>query len=172
MSVPDFAHTATAEQNRLAKATALAAAARELGLGADALAVGTGNRRRVWKAAGLTRAPGSEATWLVVVDVLRADDDPAPRPRPRGCRSHPGRAARLYLGGWLCDQCSPWARAGHPCPAPAGGTPAVVARTRALADARRPPAPPVPDVTEPATGPATTTHQQHPIRRTRRARGP
>ncbi len=68
----DYAHTAAAEVNRDRKATALAAAARELGLCADDVAVGGGHRRQVRRAAGITREP-SEETWHCVAVLLGLD---------------------------------------------------------------------------------------------------
>lgn len=127
----DFAHTDVAERNRLSKADALAAVALQLGVDANGLAVGTGNRRRVWKAAGLKRAP-SEATWMAVVDVLGL---PVPAPtRPQGpptsgpCLFHPGRPGRLYLCGYRCPECSPAALAGRTRPVPPPGTTAAERR--------------------------------------------
>lgn len=122
-----YAHTRTAEQNRLAKAEALAAAARELGVDANGLAVGTGNRRRVWKAAGLKRAP-SEDSWMAVVDLLGL---PAAARRALGpaaggpCLFHPDRPGGLYLGGYRCTECSPAALAGRTRPVPPPGTTAA-----------------------------------------------
>lgn len=118
----DYAHNHRAERNRHAKATALAAVARQLGVTSSSLAVGRGRRRDVWKAAGLTRAP-SEDTWLAVVDVLGLDE-PAPLRGPgRGtCLWHPDRPGRLYLGGWRCGECSPAALAGRPTVRPPAGT--------------------------------------------------
>lgn len=122
----DFAHTRAAEHRRLAKAEALAAHARLLGVDADGLAAGTGNRRRVWKAAGLKRAP-SEDTWLAVVDVLGLPRTPQrPASVPAGCCLwHPDRPGRLYLGGYRCDDCSPAALAGRVVPTPPAGTTAA-----------------------------------------------
>lgn len=127
MSV-DYAHTSRAERNRLTKAEALAAAARGLGIDARALAVGTGNRRKVWKAADMKRAP-SEDTWLAVVDILGlappAPTRPVGPPRTGTCLFHPDRPGRLYLGGYRCEDCSPAALAGHARPVPPPGTTAA-----------------------------------------------
>jgi len=123
----DYAHTRTAEQNRLAKAEALAAAARELDVDANGLAVGTGNRRRVWKAAGLKRAP-SEDSWMAVVDLLGLPPvaGRALGPAVTGsCLFHPDRPGRLYLGGHRCAECSPAALAGRTRPVPPPGTTAA-----------------------------------------------
>lgn len=116
MTPVDFAHTRAAELRRLEKAEALAAHARLLGVDAGGLAAGTGNRRRVWKAAGFKRAP-SEDTWLAVVDVLGL------RPTSLGgrCLFHPDRPGHLYLGGYRCDDCSPAAAAGRIVPTPPPG---------------------------------------------------
>lgn len=136
----NYAHTRTADQNRLAKAEALAAAARELGVGANGLAPGTGGRRRVWKAAGLTRAP-SEDTWLAVVDVLGLPSVAARELGPAAggpCLFHPDRPGRLYLGGYRCGECSPAALAGRTRPVPPPGTTAadrLAARGRVAVDA-------------------------------------
>lgn len=124
-----FAHTAQAEENRAIKAAALAAAARASGVPVAELAIGRGGRRAVWKAAGLDRAP-SEATWAAVADLMASDEPPA-GPRPQSCRHHPSRPGRLYLGGRLCDECAPWARAGHPEPRPPVGS--TLAELRAAA---------------------------------------
>jgi hypothetical protein len=119
----DYAHTSRAEQNRLEKAQALAAVAGRLGVDANGLAVGTGNRRRVWKDAGLKRAP-SEDTWFAVVDLLGVPAAVAPRQSPPTgcCLYHPDRPGRFYLCGYRCAECSPAAKAGRVVPAPPPGT--------------------------------------------------
>ncbi|WP_029292228.1 hypothetical protein [Cellulomonas sp. HZM] len=117
----DYAHTRKAEENREKKAGALAAAARRLSVPAAGLAVGTGNRRRVWKEAGLAHAPSVE-TWHVAVQMMGEGEPPAAGPRPRSCVYHPDRPGRLYLEGWRCDPCSPWARRTGSYPTPPPGT--------------------------------------------------
>jgi hypothetical protein len=119
VSPVDYANTATAQANREAKAAALASAARALGIAPGGLTVGTGHRRTVWKAAGLTRSP-SEDTWHVAAQLL-ATAAPALGQQQRPCRYGDGRPAHLYLGGWLCDEHAPWARTGG-IPVPKPGT--------------------------------------------------
>lgn len=45
------------------------------------------------------------------------------RPCEVPCGPHSLTYARLYVGGWLCDRHSPWARAGRPEPQPGPGWP-------------------------------------------------
>jgi hypothetical protein len=121
VTATDYANTAHARENRARKATALADTARRLGIRRSAIERGGGTRGRVWREAGLARAP-SIATWAAVVELLRGD--PEPDGPAQACVNHPDRAGRLYLGGLLCDEeCAPWRRAGHPNPSQTQTTP-------------------------------------------------
>ena len=64
-----FGHRPVDEARRRYKARRLADAARALGLTDEDLAVGSGNRARVRKAAGVKQVK-SEDTWLVVHELM------------------------------------------------------------------------------------------------------
>lgn len=118
MSPVDYARTRVALENRQKKAHALVAAMRRLGVTDAGIAVGGGQRRTVWREAGLDRSP-SEDTWLVVHELLAHEPVPAPAPAtatPRSQRcNHPscGAETHLYPSGWWCDPHSPWGRRGQ-----------------------------------------------------------
>jgi hypothetical protein len=69
MSDDAFGHRPVDEARRRRKARLLADAALELGLTDEDLLPGTGNRRRVMKAAGVKRVT-SEDTWFVVHELM------------------------------------------------------------------------------------------------------
>ncbi|AEI11838.1 hypothetical protein [Cellulomonas gilvus] len=117
----DYAHTRTARENRDRKAATLAATARRLGITTDGIAIGGGQRRTVWREAGLDRSP-SEDTWHLVHQALAAQPPAVPATAPRvagparagACRV-PGCVAAstsFYPSGWWCDEHSPWGRRG------------------------------------------------------------
>lgn len=114
MTPVDYAHTRQARENREAKATALAATARAMGVTTTGIAIGGGRRRDVWRAAGLDRSP-SEETWHLVHQLLDAGTTAAAAARRcKPCNVPTCRAAdtHLYPSGWWCDPHSPWARRG------------------------------------------------------------
>lgn len=132
MSPVDYANTAHARENRERKATALAAAARQLSVTSNGIAIGGGRRRVVWKAAGLDRSP-SEDTWAATAALLGEPEPRTPRgPQRRLCRYRDGRQAGLYLGGWLCDEHAPWAHGSGRPPTPPPGSTAEDLRARRL----------------------------------------
>ncbi|WP_087507911.1 hypothetical protein [Cellulomonas iranensis] len=126
----DWTETDEARHNRRAKAARLADAARALGLGADDLAVGTGNRLRVRRHAGIDAA--SEKTWAETALIL-ADDPPRPcAPAARPCWHCGARDdVRTYLNGPACPQHTPAALAGHAEVSPDPATTLAALRERA-----------------------------------------
>ncbi|WP_163275347.1 hypothetical protein [Cellulomonas iranensis] len=126
----DWTETDEARHNRRAKAALLAEAAREFDLGADDLAVGTGNRLRVRRHAGIDAA--SEKTWAEAALIL-ADDPPRPTaPAARPCWHCGARdGVRAYLNGPCCPRHTPAALAGHHEPTPDPSTTLAALRERA-----------------------------------------
>ncbi len=120
MTTPDRAPTGPGQGSQAREAAALAGAARALGVRADELAQRAGRRLEVWKAAQLPTSPAA-SIWEAAAALLAGEEVPALPVHP--CVFHQDRPARLYLSGWRCDECSPWARAGRPCPCPPAGQP-------------------------------------------------
>lgn len=117
----DYAHTRHANENRQAKAEALAGEARRRGVPVAGLNLGGGRRRDVRLALGFPSV--SEETWHLVVSMLAQDPPPPPAP-VRGCRCGGPGPTRLYLAGFLGPCCAPPAP-----PTPPAGTTLVELRS-------------------------------------------
>lgn len=128
----DYAHTRTANENRQAKAQALADEARRRRVPARGLGLGGGRRREVRLALGFPSV--SEETWHLAVSILAHDPPPPPAP-VRGCRCGGPGPTRLYLAGNLGACCAP-----PQPPAPEVGTTLVELRAaRGISPATLPP---------------------------------
>lgn len=158
----DWTETDEARHNRRAKAARLADAARELGLGTDDLAVGTGNRLRVRRHAGIDAA--SEKTWAETALIL-ADDPPYPTaPAARPCWHCGTRdGVRAYLNGPCCPRHTPAALAGHPEPTPDPTRTLAALRERAAitAAAHQPPTTTVVDERAGTSGKRRSSNHVH-----------
>jgi hypothetical protein len=158
----DWTEIDEARHDCRAKATHLADAARDLGLGADDLAVGAGNCLRVRRHAGIDET--SDKTWAETALTLA---DAPPRPAAAGARPcwHCGTrdGVRAYLNGPCCSRHTPAALAGHHEPIPDPTTTLAALRERAAiaAAAHQPPTTTVVDERAVTSGKRRSSNHVH-----------